>query len=117
MPMLCWCMNGRTRPWWRGWDACRRSGGHFALLFHDTHHRAVSDAAAIADLALQDYDAVLAFGEVLRQRYLRLGWGRQVFTWHEAADTRLFRPMVCRTPRRRTWCGSATGVTGSANRS
>jgi spore maturation protein CgeB len=72
----------------------RRSGGHFALLFHDTHHRAVSDSAAMADLALQDYDAVLAFGEVLRQRYLRLGWGRQVFTWHEAADTRLFRPMV-----------------------
>ena len=26
---------------------------------------------------LQDYDAVLAFGEVLRQRYLRLGWGRR----------------------------------------
>ena len=54
----------------------RRNGGRFTLLFHDTHHRAVSDAAAMADLALQDYDAVLAFGEVLRQRYLRLGWGR-----------------------------------------
>jgi spore maturation protein CgeB len=70
----------------------RRNGGGFMLLFHDTHHRAVSDAGAMADLALQDYDAVLAFGEVLRQRYLQLGWGRQVFTWHEAADTRLFRP-------------------------
>jgi spore maturation protein CgeB len=70
----------------------RRNGGRFALLFHDTHHRAVSDEAAIADMALQDYDAVLAFGEVLRQRYLQLGWGRQVFTWHEAADTMLFHP-------------------------
>ena len=73
-----------------------RTAVSFTLLFHDTHHRAVSDAAAMADLALQDYDAVLAFGEVLRQRYLRLGWGRQVFTWHEAADTRLFHPQTCR---------------------
>jgi spore maturation protein CgeB len=70
----------------------KRDGGRFTLLFHDTHHRAASDEASIADLALQDYDAVLAFGEVLRQRYLKRGWGRQVFTWHEAADTRLFFP-------------------------
>jgi len=28
----------------------------------------------------------------VRQRYLRLGWGRQAFTWHEAADSRLFHP-------------------------
>jgi spore maturation protein CgeB len=72
----------------------RRDGGRFTLLFHDTHHRAASDEASIADLALQDYDAVLAFGEILRQRYLKRGWGRQVFTWHEAADTRLFFPRV-----------------------
>ena len=72
----------------------KRHGGRFTLLFHDTHHRAVSDAMSIADLALRDYDAVLAFGEVLRQRYLQRGWGRQVFTWHEAADTRLFFPRV-----------------------
>jgi spore maturation protein CgeB len=70
----------------------RRNGGRFTLLFHDTHHRAISDKATIASLALQNYDAVLAFGEVLRERYLRLGWGRQVFTWHEAADPRLFHP-------------------------
>jgi spore maturation protein CgeB len=70
----------------------KRDGGRFTLLFHDTHHRAASDEGSIADLALQDYDAVLAFGEVLRQRYLKRGWGRQVFTWHEAADTRLFFP-------------------------
>ena len=64
----------------------------FTLAFHDTHHRAVSDAGAIGDLALQDYDIVLAFGESLRQRYLARGWASAVFTWHEAADTRLFRP-------------------------
>src|ERR1700712_2842631 len=72
--------------------AIRRRGGRFTLLFHDTHHRGVSDEGAIAGLELSDYDAVLAFGETLRERYLRSGWGRRVFTWHEAADDTLFRP-------------------------
>jgi len=70
----------------------RRLGGRFRLLFHDTHHRAVSDQEAIAGMMLRDYDGVLAFGETLRHRYLRNGWGSRVFTWHEAADDRLFTP-------------------------
>jgi len=72
--------------------AARRNGGGFTLLFHDTHHRAVSAEGDIAGLDLDSYDAVLAFGEALRQRYLVAGWGRRVFTWHEAADDRLFHP-------------------------
>ena len=71
----------------------RRNGGAFTLLFHDTHHRAVSSEKEIAGLDLADYDGVLAFGETLRERYLKAGWGRAVFTWHEAADDALFRPM------------------------
>jgi len=71
----------------------RAQGGRFLLLFHDTHHRAVSAEGDIAGLDLGGYDGVLAFGETLRERYLRAGWGRQVFTWHEAADTTLFRPL------------------------
>lgn len=71
----------------------RRGGAPFTLLFHDTHHRAVSAKSDIAGLVLDDFDAVLAFGETLRQRYLQAGWGQQVFTWHEAADDALFRPM------------------------
>src|SRR5690606_17588223 len=70
----------------------RRMGVGFTLLFHDTHHRAVSAPEEMARLDLEGYDAVLAFGETLRQRYIELGWGRDVFTWHEAADTVLFRP-------------------------
>jgi spore maturation protein CgeB len=70
----------------------RRMGAGFVLLFHDTHHRAVSSESHIAALDLDDYDAVLAFGEVLRELYLKRGWGNRVFTWHEAADIRLFRP-------------------------
>ncbi|MBY5334956.1 glycosyltransferase [Rhizobium leguminosarum] len=70
----------------------RRSGADFTLLFHDTHHRAVSAKSDIAGLTLEDYDGVLAFGETLRQRYLQAGWGKSVFTWHEAADDALFYP-------------------------
>jgi spore maturation protein CgeB len=70
----------------------RRAGGRYVLLFHDTHHRAATDPAAIGRFDLSGYDAVLAFGEALRERYLRRGWARRVFTWHEAADTRVFRP-------------------------
>jgi spore maturation protein CgeB len=70
----------------------RAGGGDFILFFHDTHHRAVSATEAISSLRLEHYDGVLAFGETLRESYLRAGWGKRVFTWHEAADDRLFRP-------------------------
>ncbi|WP_026620944.1 spore maturation protein CgeB (plasmid) [Ensifer sp. WSM1721] len=71
----------------------RREGSGFRLAFHDTHHRAVSAKADIAALDLSHYDFVLAFGEALRERYLKAGWGKHVHVWHEAADTSLFRPM------------------------
>lgn len=70
----------------------RRQGGRFTLLFHDTHHRAVSDPEAIRRFDLNGYDGVLAFGATLAEVYRRWGWGDRVFVWHEAADTRLFHP-------------------------
>jgi spore maturation protein CgeB len=70
----------------------RAGGGCFTLLFHDTHHRAVSDPEAIRAFDLDGYDGVLAFGETLSQVYRRWGWGDRVWTWHEAADIRLFHP-------------------------
>ncbi|SFR78737.1 CgeB family protein [Sphingomonas jatrophae] len=70
----------------------RAAGGRFKLLFHDTHHRAVSDPEAIRAFDLSGYDGVLAFGETLSEVYRRWGWGTRVWTWHEAADTRLFHP-------------------------
>lgn len=84
----------------------RRDGGRFLLLFHDTHHRAVSDEEAIAEMALSDYDGVLAFGETLRRRYEDRGWGRQVVTWHEAADDRLFRPIEAEKTADLVWIGN-----------
>jgi spore maturation protein CgeB len=41
---------------------------------------------------LRHYDGVLAFGNVIRELYLREGWTRRAWTWHEAADTSVFYP-------------------------
>lgn len=78
-------------------QARRRAG--FTLLFHDTHHRAVSDPASLKRCDLSGYDGVLAFGAVLAAIYEREGWGRRAFIWHEAADVRLFHPPVSETAR------------------
>ncbi|HEX7369398.1 MAG TPA: glycosyltransferase [Rhodanobacteraceae bacterium] len=66
--------------------------GNFKLLFHDTHHRSVTAPEEMARYDLRDYDGVLAFGGAVRQRYLEHGWHDRVFTWHEAADIRVFHP-------------------------
>jgi spore maturation protein CgeB len=85
----------------------RRRGAPFTLLFHDTHHRAVSDPAAIRAFDLDGYDGVLDFGEALTRVYRRWGWGARAFTWHEAADTRLFRPPAEEGPREGlVWIGN-----------
>jgi spore maturation protein CgeB len=70
----------------------RGGGGGFVLLFHDTHHRAVTAPGAIGGDLLDGYDGVLAFGACLRDRYLADGWASRVWVWHEAADTSHFRP-------------------------
>ena len=72
--------------------ALQRAGSSPRFLFHDTHHRAVSDPDSLARLQLDGYDAVLAFGGALRDLYRARGWGKRVFVWHEAADTRQFYP-------------------------
>jgi spore maturation protein CgeB len=79
----------------------RREDDRFTLLFHDTHHRCVTEPAGMAAYDLRDYDGVLAFGEVIRQIYLTEGWCQRAWTWHEAADTRVFRPLT-----------SEAGITG-----
>jgi len=71
----------------------RAQGASFTLLFHDTHHRAVSAPEELAQFDLDGFDGVLAFGEVLRQIYLKLGWADRAFTWHEAADVALYHPL------------------------
>lgn len=66
------------------------TNGTGTLLFHDSHHRSVTDPAAMAAFDLRHYDGVLAFGDPVRDRYLEHGWTPRAWTWHEAADTRVF---------------------------
>ena len=70
----------------------RAEGGAFTLLFHDTHHRAVSAPEEMKAFDLSGYDGVLAFGEALSEVYRGWGWQGRVWTWHEAADLRRFQP-------------------------
>ncbi|ABY28923.1 CgeB family protein [Methylorubrum extorquens] len=77
----------------------RKNGRFGTLLFHDTHHRAVSAPEEMAAFDLSGYDGVLAFGEALARVYRAQGWDGRAFVWHEAADTRLFHPPVEETER------------------
>jgi spore maturation protein CgeB len=86
---------------WSDHDLVQRIGRHracssagYRLLFHDTHHRAVTQPREMARYDLSNYDGVLAFGRVLRDLYLDRGWAARAWTWHEAADTRVFRPLA-----------------------
>jgi spore maturation protein CgeB len=80
----------------------------YRLLFHDTHHRSVTEPERMAAYELGSYDGVLAFGEVIRRRYLDEGWAERAWTWHEAADVQLFRPLRRPSPSRRdlVWIGN-----------
>jgi len=81
----------RTRAHPADW---RSSAKHsYTLFFHDTHHRAVTDPESISRYALENFDGVLAFGEVIRDIYTRRGWSRRAWTWHEGGDATLFRPV------------------------
>lgn len=87
--------------------AARKRRPRFTLLFHDTHHRAVSEPDAMRAYDLSGYDGVLAFGETLADVYRGWGWGDRVFVWHEAADTRLFHPPAEETKRQGlVWIGN-----------
>jgi spore maturation protein CgeB len=97
---------------WNPPDLIARIGVHrrnarYRLLFHDTHHRSVTDPASMAKFDLQDYDGVLAYGASVRERYLSAGWSRRVWVWHEAADTRVFRPVPSEVKQRAVvWIGN-----------
>jgi spore maturation protein CgeB len=83
-----------------------RAGGAFRLLFHDTHHRAATAPEEMARYDLSAYDGVLAYGRVIRELYLRRGWARRAWTWHEAADVRVFRPLVRARAGDLVWIGN-----------
>ena len=61
-----------------------RHGG-YRLLFRASCQVSSNDLAG--------YDGILAGRETIREGYVRAGWPRTCWTWHEAADTSLFRPL------------------------
>jgi spore maturation protein CgeB len=76
------------------------------LLFHDTHHRSVTAPEQVLHPVLEAFDGVLAFGEVIRERYAALGLGRRAWTWHEAADLTTFRPLEAGPREGLVWVGN-----------
>lgn len=66
---------------------------NYHLLFHDTHHRSATSPEDIEKMELEFYDGVLAFGEVVKDIYLKNSWTEKAWTWHEAADTTVFKPI------------------------
>jgi spore maturation protein CgeB len=67
----------------------RARGGRFQLLFHDTHHRALTNPSSMTAYELSHYDGVLVFGAAIREIYRQNEWADRVWVWHEAADPRL----------------------------
>jgi spore maturation protein CgeB len=85
----------------------RMLGGGFVALFHDTHHRVATAPKEMERYDLSGYDGVLAFGEAIRLLYLEHGFTDRAWTWHEAADTRIFKPFPDVVPRHDVvWIGN-----------
>jgi len=76
----------------------QRFGG-YRLYFHDTHHRAATRPSEIGGYDLTGYDGVLAYGKIIRDLYIENGWSKQAWTWHEAADARVFYPRTIASDR------------------
>jgi spore maturation protein CgeB len=84
---------------WNDPELVMRIGEHrkvhndYKLFFHDTHHRTVTDPQSMSLYDLSCYDGVLAFGEVIRSFYREHDLANRAWTWHEAADVRIFKPI------------------------
>ncbi|HEU0016287.1 MAG TPA: glycosyltransferase [Longimicrobium sp.] len=75
-------------------------------LFHDTHHRPVSEPKVIARFDLAAFDGVLAFGDVLRDVYRARFGVERAWTLHEAADVERFRPLDLPKTQDVAWIGN-----------
>jgi spore maturation protein CgeB len=78
----------------------------FRALFHDTHHRAYSRAGEILRFHMHRFDGVLAFGEAIRALYAD-GFGiERTWTFHEGADTEVFKPLPLAKDTDVLWIGN-----------
>lgn len=84
----------------------------YRLLLHATDRAAETNG--IDTLDLSGYDGILAGEEAIRHDYLDAGWER-AWTWHEAADTRIFHPLPAIEPEAdlisfASWADGARGA-------
>ncbi len=78
----------------------------FRALFHDTHHRAYTNAREILRFRLDLFDGVLAFGDAIRRIYVD-GLGiPKAWTFHEAADVDIFQPIPAEKALDVVWIGN-----------
>ncbi len=78
----------------------------FTALFHDSHHRAYTNAGEILKFHLHLVDGVLAFGEAIRRIYAD-GFGvSRAWTFHEAADVEQFHPLRRKKSIDAVWIGN-----------
>jgi spore maturation protein CgeB len=78
----------------------------FRSLFHDTHHRAYTNPREVLRFPLSEFDGVLAFGEAIRKIYSEAFGVKQVWTFHEAADTAHFFPTETAKDTDVVWIGN-----------
>jgi len=83
-----------------------RKSNDFVLLFHDTHHRGVSSPEEMRKYDLSAFDGVLAFGEKLKEVYLKNKWHSNIHIWHEAADTSTYFPIEHEKEGDLVWIGN-----------
>ena len=79
----------------------------YRILFHDTHHRASSSPMQMECFGLRHFDGILAFGETLKAIYRERYGVERVWTFHEAADTSVFKPLPeVQRERALVWIGN-----------
>jgi spore maturation protein CgeB len=95
-----------VHEWNEPWLVAAVGASGVTALFHDTHHRAVTKPEEMRRYDLSGYAGVLAFGAAIADVYRERSWHDRVWTWHEAADHRLFRPLGGERTHDLVWIGN-----------
>jgi spore maturation protein CgeB len=95
-----------VHEWNEPWLVAAVGATGVRCLFHDTHHRAVTAPDEMRRYDLSGYAGVLAFGRAIAEVYRERGWHDRVWTWHEAADAELFRPLEREPTGDLVWIGN-----------
>jgi spore maturation protein CgeB len=95
-----------VHEWNEPWLVAAVGASGATALFHDTHHRAVTAPGEMYRYDLSGYAGVLAFGAAVSEVYRARSWHDRTWTWHEAADVALFRPLAREPLNDLAWVGN-----------